>query len=83
MEDSTGRNPAGGGADHFRNREPYSTFGFRKGLDILFGSVSRVRCTIIPSRCIDGILLTMADSRTNNARNITASLKSRRDRASA
>ena len=46
-----------------------------KGLDILFGSVSRVRRTINPSLCIDGILLTMVDSRTNNARNIIASLK--------
>ena len=46
-----------------------------KGLDLLFGSVSRVRRTINPGLKIDGILLTMVDSRTVNARNIIASLK--------
>ena len=46
-----------------------------KGLDLLFGSVSKVRRTINPGLKIDGILLTMVDSRTVNARNIIASLK--------
>ena len=46
-----------------------------KGLNLLFGSVSRVRRTINPRLRIDGILLTMVDNRTNNARNIIASLK--------
>ncbi len=46
-----------------------------KGLDILFGSVSRVRRTINPSLCIDGILLTMVDSRTNNAKDIAKALR--------
>ncbi len=46
-----------------------------KGLNLLFGSVSRVRRTINPKLRIDGILLTMVDNRTNNARNIISSLK--------
>ena len=46
-----------------------------KGLDLLFGSVARVRRTLNPRLCIDGILLTMVDNRTNNARNIISSLK--------
>ena len=46
-----------------------------KGLNLLFSSVSRVRRTINPRLRIDGILLTMVDNRTNNARNIIASLK--------
>ena len=46
-----------------------------KGLDLLFGSVSRVRRTINPNLRIDGILLTMVDNRTVNARNIISSLK--------
>jgi chromosome partitioning protein len=46
-----------------------------KGLNLLFGSVSRVRRTINPRLRIDGILLTMVDNRTINARNIIASLK--------
>ena len=46
-----------------------------KGLNLLFGSVSRVRRTINPRLRIDGILLTMVDNRTNNARNIISSLK--------
>ena len=46
-----------------------------KGLSLLFGSVSRVRRTINPRLRIDGILLTMVDNRTNNARNIITSLK--------
>ena len=46
-----------------------------KGLNLLFGSVARVRRTINPKLRIDGILLTMVDSRTHNARSIIASLK--------
>ena len=46
-----------------------------KGLNLLFGSVSKVRRTINPKLRIDGILLTMVDNRTNNARNIISSLK--------
>lgn len=46
-----------------------------KGLNLLFGSVSRVRRTINPKLRIDGILLTMVDNRTNNARSIISSLK--------
>lgn len=47
-----------------------------KGLNLLLNSVSRVRRTINPRLRIDGILLTMVDSRTNNARDIIASLRS-------
>ena len=46
-----------------------------KGLNLLFNSVSKVRRTINPKLRIDGILLTMVDNRTNNARNIISSLK--------
>lgn len=46
-----------------------------KGLDLLLGSVARVRRTINSRLRIDGILLTMVDGRTNNAKNIIASLK--------
>ena len=46
-----------------------------KGLDLLFSSVSRVRRTINPKLGIDGILLTMVDNRTNNARNVISNLK--------
>ena len=46
-----------------------------KGLDILFGSVAKVRRAINPKLKIDGILLTMVDSRTNNARNVISSLR--------
>lgn len=46
-----------------------------KGLNLLLNSVSRVRRTINPRLRIDGILLTMVDSRTNNARDIITSLR--------
>ena len=46
-----------------------------KGLNLLLNSVSRVRRTINTKLKIDGILLTMVDSRTNNARDIIASLR--------
>ena len=41
-----------------------------KGLDLLLHSISRIRRGINPNLQIDGILLTMVDSRTNNARDI-------------
>jgi len=46
-----------------------------KGLNLLIGSVSRLRRQINPSLKIDGILLTMVDSRTNNAKAISSSLR--------
>ena len=47
-----------------------------KGLNLLLNSVSMVRRSINPTLSIDGILLTMVDSRTNNARNMISVLKS-------
>lgn len=52
------------------------TFLSTKGLNLLLGSVSRVKRQINPNLQIDGVLLTMVDSRTNNAKDITAALKS-------
>ncbi len=46
-----------------------------KGLDLLLRSVSRVKRSINPNLAVDGILLTMVDSRTNNARDIIDSLR--------
>ncbi len=46
-----------------------------KGLNLLLRSVARVRKQINPKLKIDGILFTMVDSRTNNARSIIASLR--------
>ena len=46
-----------------------------KGLDLLLHSISRVRRQINPELMIDGILMTMVDSRTNNARDITSALR--------
>ena len=46
-----------------------------KGLNLLIRSVSRLRRQINPTLKIDGILLTMVDSRTNNARAISSSLR--------
>ena len=46
-----------------------------KGLSLLMGSISKVKRQINPSLRIDGILLTMVDSRTNNAKNISSSLR--------
>lgn len=46
-----------------------------KGLKLLLGSVAKVRRQINPSLKIDGILLTMVDSRTNNAKSIIAALR--------
>ena len=46
-----------------------------KGLKLLMGSVTKVRRQINPALKIDGILLTMVDSRTNNTKSIIASLR--------
>ena len=46
-----------------------------KGLALLLDSVAKVRHSINPKLKVDGILLTMVDSRTNNAKNIIASLR--------
>ena len=46
-----------------------------KGMDLLFRSIARVRRAINPELKIDGVLLTMVDGRTNNARDVTASLR--------
>ena len=46
-----------------------------KGLNLLLHSVSKVKRSINPGLKIDGILLTMVDSRTNNARDIIESLR--------
>ena len=46
-----------------------------KGLDLLLHSIARVKRQINPSLQIDGVLLTMVDFRTNNARGITSALR--------
>lgn len=46
-----------------------------KGLQQLMGSVAKVRRNINPGLKIDGILLTMVDNRTNNAKSIISSLR--------
>ena len=46
-----------------------------KGLDLLLHSISKVKRQINPELKIDGVLMTMVDSRTNNARDITAALR--------
>ncbi len=46
-----------------------------KGLDLLLHSISRIKRQINPSLKIGGILMTMVDSRTNNAREITGALR--------
>lgn len=51
------------------------TFLSSKGMSLLLGSVGRVQKQINPNLQIDGILLTMVDSRTNNARAISTALK--------
>jgi len=45
------------------------------GLSLLMGSISKVRRQINPGLRIDGVLLTMVDNRTNNAKSIIASLR--------
>ena len=47
-----------------------------KGLNLLIRTISRVRRQINPRLKIDGILVTMVDNRTNNARNIITALRS-------
>ena len=47
-----------------------------KGLNLLLSSIARVRRQINPTLRIDGVLLTMVDSRTNNARQISSALRS-------
>jgi len=47
-----------------------------KGLNLLMHSISKVKRQINPRLRIDGILLTMVDSRTNNAKDIVSSLRS-------
>ena len=47
-----------------------------KGLNLLLRSVSKVRRQINPRLKIDGVLLTMVDARTNNAKEIISSLRS-------
>ena len=46
-----------------------------KGLNLLMRSISRVKRQINPNLKIDGILLTMVDNRTNNAKSIISSLR--------
>ena len=46
-----------------------------KGLDLLLKNVARVKRSINPSLEIDGVLLTMVDSRTNNDREIANELR--------
>ena len=46
-----------------------------KGLNLLLGTVARVKRNINPDLSIDGILLTMVDGRTNNAKDIIAALR--------
>ena len=46
-----------------------------KGLDLLLHSISRIKRQINPELTIEGILMTMVDSRTINARDITSALR--------
>ena len=46
-----------------------------KGLELLLRSVSMVKRQINPKLRVDGVLLTMVDNRTNNAKAIIASLR--------
>lgn len=46
-----------------------------KGLNLLLRSISKVKRQINPKLRIDGILMTMVDSRTNDAKTIIASLR--------
>ncbi len=51
-----------------------------KGLSLLLGSISKVKRQINPGLAIDGVLLTMVDNRTNNAKSIIASLRQTGDK---
>ena len=46
-----------------------------KGLDLLLHSIAKIKRQINPSLQIDGVLMTMVDSRTINAREITNALR--------
>ena len=46
-----------------------------RGLNLLLRSISKVKSIINPDLAIDGILLTMVDSRTNNAKDIAKALR--------
>ena len=46
-----------------------------KGLDLLLHSVAKVKRSINPTLDISGILLTMVDDRTNNARDIATTIR--------
>ncbi len=46
-----------------------------KGLNLLLGSIMKIRRTINPSLKISGILMTMVDSRTNNAKEIITAIR--------
>lgn len=46
-----------------------------KGLNLLLHSISKVKRSVNPSLKIDGILFTMVDSRTNNAKDIIETLR--------
>lgn len=46
-----------------------------KGLNLLLHSISKVKRSIHPNLKIDGILFTMVDSRTNNAKDIIETLR--------
>lgn len=46
-----------------------------KGLNLLLRSISKVKRSINPNLRVEGILLTMVDSRTNNAKDIISALR--------
>jgi len=46
-----------------------------KGLDLLLHSIAKIKRQINPKLKIDGVLMTMVDSRTVNAREITSALR--------
>ena len=46
-----------------------------KGLNLLLRSISKVKRSLNPALRVDGILLTMVDNRTNNAKDIISSLR--------
>ena len=46
-----------------------------KGLNLLLGSIMKIRRTINPSLKISGILMTMVDGRTNNAKEIITAIR--------
>lgn len=47
-----------------------------KGLNLLMHTIAKIRKQINPKLSIDGILMTMVDSRTNNAKDIISTLRS-------